>query len=75
MIDNLIRIRDHASLGLLCGNNEMEDAVMHWDNCRDSMLAKMDYLTLYEHLLPDLCAAYAPIRFTAFVAFFRRRLR
>ena len=63
VIDNLIRIRDHASLGLLCGNNEMEDAVMHWDNCRDSMLAKMDYLTLYEHLLPDLCAAYAPDTF------------
>lgn len=58
--DNIIRLRDHASLGLLCGNNEMEEAVMHWDGCKDSSLVKMDYLQLYEHLLPDLCEQLCP---------------
>ena len=59
-IDNICRLRDHASLGLLCGNNEMEMAVLEWEGCRDSALAKQDYLQLYEHLLPDLCAEYCP---------------
>lgn len=59
-IDNIRRLRDHASLGLLCGNNEMEMAVLQWDGCKDSALAKQDYLQLYEHILPDLCAEHCP---------------
>ena len=62
-IDNIRRLRDHASLGLFSGNNEMEDAVMHWDLCKDSDLVKMDYLQLYEHMLPDLCEKYCPDTF------------
>ncbi len=54
------RLRHHASLGLLCGNNEMETALLHWDGCKDSLLAKSDYLELYERMLPDLCDEYAP---------------
>lgn len=59
-IDNVKRLRHHASLGLLCGNNEMELAILDWDNVGDSDLVKADYLRLYEHLLPDICAEYAP---------------
>ena len=62
-IDNIRRLRDHASLGLFCGNNEMEDAVMSWDGCKDSEVERMDYLQLYEHILPDLCEKYCPDTF------------
>lgn len=60
---NIKRLRNHASLGLLCGNNEMEDAVMHWFYASRNALAKMDYLRLYEHILPDLCEEHAPQTF------------
>ena len=61
-IDVLKRIRHHACLGLLCGNNEMEDALMYWSSCRRSRTQKVldDYLLLYENILPEICAAYAP---------------
>ncbi len=59
-IENMKRLRHHASLGLLCGNNEMETAVRGWDKVGDSMTVKMDYLELYERILPDLCEEYAP---------------
>ncbi len=61
--DNIKRIRHHASLGLLCGNNEMESAVKGWGGVGDSMLVKTDYLELYERILPDLCEKYAPDTF------------
>ncbi len=59
-IYNMKRLRHHASLGLLCGNNEMEEAVLTWNTAKDSELAKMDYLRLYEHILPELVEKYAP---------------
>ena len=60
-IDNVKRIRHHACLGLLCGNNEMEDAISSdvWGP-PDNLKVKMDYLKLYEGILPDLCEKYAP---------------
>ncbi len=61
-IDNIKRIRHHASLGLLCGNNEMEDAVCNW-GMPDNLKVKIDYLKLYEELLPELCERYAPETF------------
>ncbi len=62
-IENMKRLRHHASLGLLCGNNEMETAVLGWDGVGDSALVKMDYLELYERILPDLCEKHAPQTF------------
>ena len=60
-IYNIKRIRHHASLGLLCGNNEMEEAVCNWP-CADGgdPLVREDYLALYEEILPTLCLKYAP---------------
>lgn len=58
--DQIRRLRDHACMGLVCGNNEMEMAVIGWDECRDSALDKLDYLNYYEHLLPDLCDKECP---------------
>lgn len=59
--DNLIRLQHHASLGLLCGNNEME--LMILDGAQNTELVHHDYLHLYERLLPQQCRKYAPDTF------------
>ncbi|MBQ7761244.1 MAG: glycoside hydrolase family 2 protein [Clostridia bacterium] len=58
---NVKRIRHHACLGLLCGNNEMEEAICFWE-CADGNdpLVRRDYLKLYEEILPSICKANAP---------------
>lgn len=61
--DNVKRLRNHASLALLCGNNENEHLI--WDNPNridigQGDLIKMDYLELFEHILPDICEELAP---------------
>lgn len=60
-IYNVKRIRHHASLGLLCGNNEMEEAICGWP-CADGNdpLVRKDYLRLYESVLPAICKEHAP---------------
>jgi beta-mannosidase len=60
--DVLRRIRHHASIGLLCGNNEMELALIEWSTCLRSKTQKVvdDYLLLYENVLPEVCAEHAP---------------
>lgn len=60
-IYNVKRFRNHASLALLCGNNEMEMAILYWP-CADGNdpLVRKDYLELYESILPKICAEYAP---------------
>ncbi len=59
---NLKRISHHASLGVICGNNEMEES-LYISEKWDSNLLRMDYLTLYERIIPDLCEVYAPDTF------------
>lgn len=56
--EQLKRIRHRASLGLICGNNEMELAVLCWGV--DSNLVRMDYLELYEKIMPEICYHLAP---------------
>jgi len=58
-IDNLKRIRHHASLGLMCGNNEMEQFVKEgvWVS-KDSEVR--DYIIMYERILPRIMKQYAP---------------
>jgi len=57
--DNLKRIRHHASLGLMCGNNEMEQFVKEgtWVS-KDSEVR--DYIIMYERILPKMMKQYAP---------------
>ena len=62
--DNLRRIRHHACLGLICGNNEMETAWLSWGGVKeqpDSL--KQDYLEQFEHLLKEVCGREAPDSF------------
>ena len=61
-IDNIKRIRHHACLGLWCGNNEMEEGFVSWGLPIDERL-RMDYLLMYEKLIPDVLEAYDPQTF------------
>lgn len=64
MIYNLRRLRHHPSLGIWCGNNEMEEAVMYWDGYGgNNALVREDYIQLYERLFPELVAEHAPETF------------
>lgn len=59
LVDNIRRLRHHASLGLFCGNNEMElfTKSRNW-NGTDELAA--DYLNMYETLFPELMQQEAP---------------
>lgn len=63
LIDNIKRIRHHASLGLLCGNNENEEFLKAYMIESPMDLEKADYLRLYCHIMPDICEQYAPDTF------------
>ena len=61
----LKRFRHRACLGLICGNNEMETAILHWgddygNKVCDGALVRMDYLEFYERILPEMCYKVAP---------------
>ena len=57
---NVKRLRNHPSLALLCGNNEMEEYVATREDVGASELVREDYLELYEHIFPDICEKLAP---------------
>ncbi len=59
---NIRRLRHHASLGLWCGNNEMEKfaAVSEW-GCDDALRA--DYIKMYEYIFPKILKAEDPQTF------------
>ena len=62
-IDNIKRIRHHASLGLWCGNNEMEwffEMKHHWITKHSEV---RDYFVVYESLIPEVLAEYDPETF------------
>lgn len=61
-IDNLARLNHHASLAILCGNNEMEDMIIN-AGAQNTEHVRHDYIHLYEILLPELCREYAPDTF------------
>ncbi|ADU28568.1 beta-mannosidase [Evansella cellulosilytica] len=61
-IDNIKRIRHHASLGIWCGNNEMESAWVDWDFPKTEK-HKLDYLKLFEEIIPEIVKEYDPQTF------------
>lgn len=62
--DNIKRIRHHASLGLLCGNNEIETAWCDWDDFKkETPYLRADYIKLFEYILPKTAKKYAPDTF------------
>lgn len=60
--DNIIRLRNHASLGMWCGNNEIESAWEGWGLPEDEE-SKADYLRQFEEIIPQLVKSYSPQTF------------
>ena len=61
-IDNVRRLRHHASLALWCGNNEMEQFVA-MDQWVSSRRQKADYIKMYEYVIPKVLAKEDPQAF------------
>lgn len=63
-IQNVKRIRNHASLGLWCGNNEMEG--FYYTGSLDFDKEKgfaADYIKLHEYIIPKVLKEYDPDTF------------
>ena len=70
---NVKRIRHHASLAILCGNNEMEEfhesAIVTEirSGMKDPSLSRpshhSDYIKMFEYIIPGICAEEAPQTF------------
>ena len=59
---NIKRLRNHACLGLWCGNNEIESMWEGWGVPEDEE-AKNDYVELFEKIIPAALKEYDPDRF------------
>ena len=60
--DNIRRLRHHASLGLWCGNNEME--MFQAEGAYDGTpRLRSDYIRMFEHILPEVCGSEDPDTF------------
>ncbi len=57
--DNVNRIRNHPSLALWCGNNEIESMWEGWNTGADPAL-KNDYLMLFEDMIPNVLSELDP---------------
>ena len=62
-VDNIKRLRHHASLGLWCGNNEMEEFVAQKNEWVTKPQEVRDYLFMYERILPEVLQKYDPQTF------------
>jgi beta-mannosidase len=62
-IDNIKRLRHHASLGLWCGNNEMEQFVAQDNEWVTKKSEVRDYLFMYERIIPEVLREYDPQTF------------
>lgn len=69
---NMRRLRNHASLAMWCGNNEIYEGMRYWgwkDKYSPVVWKEMTegYDVLFRQLLPELVAANDPGRFTCMV--------
>ena len=60
--DVIRRIRHHASLGLWCGNNEIESQIVPDNIWHATKKQIRDYLTIFEYILPKILKAEDPDR-------------
>jgi beta-mannosidase len=63
IVEVLKRLRNHPSLALWCGNNEIETGWFHW-GWKKRLPASLwdDYKKIFHELVPDLCHLYDPSR-------------
>lgn len=60
--DNIRRLRSHPSLGLWCGNNEME-MFQAQGEYNGSPKTRSDYIRMFEHILPEMLRKLDPDTF------------
>ena len=62
-IDNVKRLRNHPSIVIWVGNNEIESGWFHW-GWKTQLPAKLwdDYLKLFYGVLPEVCSSVDPSR-------------
>ena len=62
-VDNVKRLRNHPSIVIWVGNNEIESAWFHW-GWKEKLPAKLwdDYLKIFYGVLPDVCKSLDPSR-------------
>ncbi len=62
-IDNVKRLRNHPSIVMWVGNNEIESGWFHW-GWKDQLPAKLwdDYLKIFYGVLPEVCGSLDPSR-------------
>ena len=62
-IDNVKRLRNHPSIAVWVGNNEMESGWFHW-GWKNQYPAKLwdDYLKVFYGVLPEVCKSLDPSR-------------
>ena len=62
-VDTVKRLRNHPSIVLWCGNNEVETAWVHW-GWKQNLPAKLwdDYKAIFHDVLPSVCAEFDPSR-------------
>ena len=63
ILQQVIRLRNHPSLALWCGNNEMDEAWKNWGwqkqfqlSFIDSAVIWNDYVNLFQDIIPDIIA-------------------
>ncbi len=63
-IDNVKRLRNHPSIVIWVGNNEIETAWQHWGGWKDKNPAFVweDYQKIFLRLLPEVLEEYDPSR-------------
>ena len=61
-VDNIRRLRSHPSLGLWCGNNEME-MFQAQGEYNGTPRTRSDYIRMFEHILPELLRVHDPDTF------------
>jgi beta-mannosidase len=62
-IDNVKRLRNHPSIVIWVGNNEIESGWFHW-GWKDQLPAKLwdDYRKVFYGVLPEVCSSLDPSR-------------
>lgn len=62
-VDNVKRLRNHPSIVIWVGNNEIESGWFHW-GWKDQLPASLwdDYLKIFYGVLPEVCSSLDPSR-------------
>ena len=58
--ENLKRIRHHASIAVISGNNEVEEALEYWWKDEKQMERKSVYIKVFERLFPKIIEEVCP---------------